>query len=339
MPWSYPNNVPAVAKNWTAGQQKACIAAANAVLRGGGSDSDAIFACIHAAGKSKKGDSSADIGKRFTLLSAAKQVRKGRKMPKPPRPPNIKPLQIAYFKELRGLVQTLKQLTKEILISQIPGILERAGSLRPSKDSVRSDSPYTEFIAETMDQLRREYGKRYTEEELKRIAERIAVQVNNVNGRYYDRLIQRIIYVTSSIRYEPWLQQEMIAFTQMNVSLMKSISSRYFEQVEEIVTRGAIRGTLGKDIAAQIKGRFQVTESRALLIARDQVSKFNSDLNQLRQTEAGISKYMWQTAGDERVRSEHEANDGRVFSWNDPPATGHPGEDVNCRCVAVPVLE
>lgn len=54
MPYSYPRNVPRVSKNWDAGQQKKCTAAANAVLRGGGSEREAIYACIHAAGKGKK---------------------------------------------------------------------------------------------------------------------------------------------------------------------------------------------------------------------------------------------------------------------------------------------
>ncbi len=46
--------------------------------------------------------------------------------------------------------------------------------------------------------------------------------------------------------------------------------------------------------------------------------------------------YTWRTRGDGKVRSSHAANDGRVFAWDNPPATGHPGEDYGCRCVAEP---
>jgi uncharacterized protein YdaT len=58
MPYS-KDNPPAVAKNWTPEEQGKCVAAANAVLKEGGDDqkkveANAIFACIHAAGKSKK---------------------------------------------------------------------------------------------------------------------------------------------------------------------------------------------------------------------------------------------------------------------------------------------
>jgi uncharacterized protein YdaT len=53
MPYSYPDDVPRPAKNWEAEAQKKCVAAANAVLADKGSEQDAIFACIRAAGKTQ----------------------------------------------------------------------------------------------------------------------------------------------------------------------------------------------------------------------------------------------------------------------------------------------
>lgn len=50
MPWTY-DNPPAVAQNWTDDEIRQCVDAANSVLEEGGSDEDAIFACIAAAGK------------------------------------------------------------------------------------------------------------------------------------------------------------------------------------------------------------------------------------------------------------------------------------------------
>jgi hypothetical protein len=46
--------------------------------------------------------------------------------------------------------------------------------------------------------------------------------------------------------------------------------------------------------------------------------------------------YVWRTQGDARVRASHRANDGKIFAWDDPPPTGHPGEDYGCRCRAEP---
>ena len=45
--------------------------------------------------------------------------------------------------------------------------------------------------------------------------------------------------------------------------------------------------------------------------------------------------YIWQTIGDEKVRSSHEEHEGYAFNWHVAPDTGHPGEDYNCRCSAI----
>lgn len=92
----------------------------------------------------------------------------------------------------------------------------------------------------------------------------------------------------------------------------------------------------GRAVKAVVRGRFQ---SRVTLIARDQTGKLNSQLNQFRQQEAGIEYYIWSDSDDRRVRPSHRAKDNLKFRWDRPPAdTGHPGNDVQCRCVARAVL-
>ena len=34
------------------------------------------------------------------------------------------------------------------------------------------------------------------------------------------------------------------------------------------------------------------------------------------------------------MRPTHEANNGKIFCYNYPPPTGHPGAEINCRCYA-----
>ncbi len=52
--------------------------------------------------------------------------------------------------------------------------------------------------------------------------------------------------------------------------------------------------------------------------------------------ERPTTHYIWRTQGDGQVRPSHAANDGKIFAWDDPPSTGHPGEDYGCRCTAEP---
>jgi SPP1 gp7 family putative phage head morphogenesis protein len=58
----------------------------------------------------------------------------------------------------------------------------------------------------------------------------------------------------------------------------------------------------------------------------------------LKAEEQQVLYYIWQTAGDEKVRTSHAANSGKIFAWDKPPPTGHPGTEPGCRCVAIPYI-
>lgn len=81
------------------------------------------------------------------------------------------------------------------------------------------------------------------------------------------------------------------------------------------------------------------SRQRARLIARDQTTKLAAVLDEERQTEIGIDRYTWRHSRKLRPRPEHVARDGKVFSWNKPPADGHPGYAINCGCKAQAYLD
>lgn len=134
--------------------------------------------------------------------------------------------------------------------------------------------------------------------------------------------------------YEAWAAE--------NAALITSIPGTYLDQVADIAKKAVSEGTLTRDIARQIESRYGVTQSRAKLIARDQIGKLNGQLTQQRQTSLGIEEFVWSTSRDERVRPSHQALEGRTFRWDDPPVVdgerATPGSPIQCRCVARPVI-
>lgn len=141
------------------------------------------------------------------------------------------------------------------------------------------------------------------------------------------------------------VQSVLAAARTTNVQLITSIADRLLGDVFRVVTESVINGTRVETLATQIQERYQVSDSRARLIARDQTLKANANLTQERHREAGVTQYVWSSSRDERVREIHANLDGFVFDWNDPPitsedgSTNHPGEDIQCRCTAIPVLD
>lgn len=124
-----------------------------------------------------------------------------------------------------------------------------------------------------------------------------------------------------------------------NVNLISKAGRAYAQDVEDIFSDPDTAGLRVEEITKLLVDRGNVAASRAELIARDQVTKLSGDITQLRQQNAGVTSYTWSTSGDERVREEHAARDGQQFDWNSPPDGGHPGEDIQCRCVAIPVVD
>lgn len=49
--------------------------------------------------------------------------------------------------------------------------------------------------------------------------------------------------------------------------------------------------------------------------------------------------YIWRTKQDSKVRWDHAVREGKMFSWDNPPKGGHPGQAYECRCWAQPVGE
>lgn len=123
------------------------------------------------------------------------------------------------------------------------------------------------------------------------------------------------------------------------VGLIKNLTEDMTYRINREVLGSIFEGRSNADVAKALQEIEGIGRNRARLIARDQASKHNAAMNQLRQQQAGVTHYRWATILDGRERETHRDNDGRVFKWDDPPTvTGHPGDEINCRCRALAVL-
>lgn len=126
-----------------------------------------------------------------------------------------------------------------------------------------------------------------------------------------------------------------------NVSLITSLSQDMVKRIEQVVIENSLAGNSVKTLKSKLAEQFGIGERRAKLIARDQMSKFHADLDELRQTQAGITEYDWATSHDERVRPLHRRLDGNRYKWGKPTGAEEglpPGKPILCRCRARAVI-
>jgi SPP1 gp7 family putative phage head morphogenesis protein len=180
--------------------------------------------------------------------------------------------------------------------------------------------------------------------EIEAMLKAVGSDVSLVSKLNLQAFVKRVAGVDPLLLDKP-LAARMALFRKSNVDLIRTIDQRYFSEIDGIVSRGMAAGTRPETMAKDIEARYGVSEARAKLIARDQTAKLNGQLDQARQTDLGVTRYVWQSSVDERVRPTHAERDGEIFFWSDPPGDmddpadgGHPGTPIACRCVSLPIL-
>ena len=167
----------------------------------------------------------------------------------------------------------------------------------------------------------------------------VAARTLEANGREFERVI-RINPRQVQANLSPLIDR----FRKENVDLIQSIPDTLLDNVSKIVDEVWSNGERVETLRAKIQDRFNVSKSKADLIARDQVLKLNGQITRERQKASGITEYIWTTARDERVRDMHAELDGTRQRWDADPVTNEqgdtnpPGGDYQCRCVAAPIL-
>jgi hypothetical protein len=136
-------------------------------------------------------------------------------------------------------------------------------------------------------------------------------------------------------------QRDILAATiQENVSLIKSIPSQYFTQIEGMVMRSVTTGRDLQQLTNDLQRQFRVTRRRAELISRDQNNKATSVIVGARQIELGLRAVWVHSGAGKHPRPTHvKAGRDRVEydpreGWWDPAVRRRiwPGTEVNCRC-------
>lgn len=129
-----------------------------------------------------------------------------------------------------------------------------------------------------------------------------------------------------------------------NVSLIKSIASQYFTEIEGLVLRSVRAGRDIAGLSGDLEKRYGITRRRALTIARDQNNKASAAIARARMQDAGVRLGVWRHSGRSRhPRKSHKAADGLVFDLSEGMFLDgkliFPGQEINCGCRFEPVIE
>jgi SPP1 gp7 family putative phage head morphogenesis protein len=155
----------------------------------------------------------------------------------------------------------------------------------------------------------------------------------------------------------PITNERLINDYNYNQSLsIKNWEQKEVERLRDLVSDTAKTGYRRREMEKRIMQEWKVSKKKARFLARQETSLYMSKLRREQSLAAGVRKYKWITARDERVRpatpaakksgANHRHLHGKIFYYGDPPVVNlktqkraEPGEDYNCRCTARPVVD
>lgn len=155
--------------------------------------------------------------------------------------------------------------------------------------------------------------------------------------------------------------QDIRVKAQFTQDQLKQISEKYTENMEkhikgwsedeikklrEYVNKTVRQGKRWETVAKEIQQRYDLAPKKAKFIARQETQLLATEMKEQKARKAGFNSYVWRTREDSRVRESHAHLDGEILTWDNPPVvdpkTGrraHPGQDFNCRCTALILID
>lgn len=270
----------------------------------------------------------------MSSLQARKRAPKHEKVLRGVRP--SAGIEAAYRGKLTALVEEMSRSVVYWLKASY-----RANTPRMAQDETPADA-----LRRSIRKLAAQWTKRFDEAAAK-LGDYFALSVEKRTSAAL-RKILRDGGMSVEFKMTPAMRDIVDATVHANVSLIKSIPSQYFDQVEGIVMRGVQTGRDVGQVAKDLEERLGVAKRRAAFIAMDQNQKATSAFNRAREMEVGIDENEWHHShGGKNPRPTHvQAGREKVRykisqGWYDPAVKRyiHPGEEPGCKCFGKPVIK
>lgn len=251
-----------------------------------------------------------------------------------------------YKKELLKLVD---ELTKDV-IEEIKPLYKEY------KYQVALDASISSQARIAINSLRKLFEKKFKDKG-KKFAESMVRRTNRYATNMFKQVMASIFneekvketgFTMAGSIVSPEKEEVIKALVFENVSLIKSIQDRYFEQITGAVMRNIENGGGVTELTEELMKYKGMTKRRAELIALDQTRKAYNSINLRNMQDTGIKKFKWiHSGGSKDPRKYHrDVLNGQEFDIdtgapNEPDAKPdyiYPGQLPYCRCRMAPVL-
>lgn len=244
-----------------------------------------------------------------------------------------------YRQQLVALAQRMRDDIERKLKKTYPSVAER---LRQTPKTALDDDPIVQLRT-----VLRIWGRLW-QRRFDDMARDIAKAFADKSRRHLDAAFRKRLKdagFTVTFRPTERMTSAYRAVVAENVNLIRSIPAQFLKDVQSSVWTSAMNGGSMGQLSTQIREKYGVSYRRAAFIARDQVAKSKSTLENARRAELGITEAIWvHSSAGKTPRPTHVAMNGKRYELAKgmyDSAVGKAvqvGELPNCRCTSRAIL-
>ena len=193
--------------------------------------------------------------------------------------------------------------------------------------------------------VQRKLLKQFDGKRLDRMTDKFTEKVNKRNKSEFHRRASNAVGISrEELEATEGLTFQINAYKAETQQWVKKMRDDTLQQWTSNTLRQMAEGKGLPEIMEQFDGMVEQRKGHAKMIARTQISTFNSLTSKARAQNLGITKAIWKTAADERVRTCHQARDGKEYILSEglysscDGKTLQAGTDYNCRCTAIMII-
>jgi len=185
--------------------------------------------------------------------------------------------------------------------------------------------------------VRRKLLKQFDGERLDKMVDKYTGKVDKRNkAEFYRRASKSVGISREELEATEGLTFQINAYKAETQQWVKKMRDDTLQQWTSNTLRQMAEGKGLPEILKQFDGMVEQRRGHAKMVARTQIATFNSLTSKARAQNLGITKAIWKTAADERVRSSHASRDGKEFELSEglydssDGKTLLPGTDYQC---------
>lgn len=214
--------------------------------------------------------------------------------------------------ELRRARARAGNVGRELEQAQAAGQRARAQEQRSTAAGMTAATREGQRAGRLIDQAAARFAGAFRPRELHAVAREFGRRTSDHQREQLDRQVREAIGVSFSSLEGP-IQDGVDEWAAQNVTMVTSISERYFDRLRLDVIDAYAGGTHPETLAHDFADRYDMSLNDARRLARDQIGKLNADVNHERQRQLGVERATWRGMKDNRECDECLGNEGVVF--------------------------